>query len=453
MKFSLYNLTNKTDDGNFFIYNTFTRRIASFTHPEQVKYAEDLFENKILLDEKNEIVQSLYTQGFIVDDNRDEFLEVKQHIEDGYEKRSRYLQMMVYATLNCNFRCVYCSQRHVNVKLSDGLWEGLYNYIKESLEKKLYDAVTISFFGGEPLLEYNKIVKFLEKLKELNTNYPDVFFEHTMTTNGSLLKPEMFDKLVELNLRQYQITLDGFSEYHNTTRPFADGRGSWDMIIDNLKYINSLDSLEKQGVQITLRVNINDNLAKNLNDFKQWLQNNFNNQVFKFDFCHVFKPSVIFDDVQLDLSNDENRKILSEAWAENNSASISRVFDYKCKCCNKNFYCLLTNGDIIKCERDYEDNPEENIVVGKLTEDGQLILNEYADLFVNNMETERCKTCVIYPICGARSCPYKKVISEKNNCEERLDCITMIEDNFYSKIAPFIKDKLMTAKSISLKKL
>ena len=94
-------------------------------------------------------------------------------------------------------------------------------------------ALHISFFGGEPTLEHDAIVKFSKKL--LTTLPEKVPYSASMTTNGYLLTPDRFRELVDCKITSYQITVDGTEDNHNKTRVVANGRGSWSRIIENLK--------------------------------------------------------------------------------------------------------------------------------------------------------------------------------------------------------------------------
>jgi uncharacterized protein len=62
-----------------------------------------------------------------------------------------------------------------------------------------------------------------------------VSYTFTLVTNGSLLKKQAAEDLVQLGLTSAQITLDGPAENHNRYRPFKSGAGSFDTIIKNIK--------------------------------------------------------------------------------------------------------------------------------------------------------------------------------------------------------------------------
>ncbi len=83
------------------------------------------------------------------------------------------------------------------------------------------------------------------------------------TSNGVLITPGRFDKLYSLGVSYYQITIDGLSGTHDLYRQSADGSGSFNKIIENLKYMASTD----YGFEVTIRTNFNNEVFKNAKEF------------------------------------------------------------------------------------------------------------------------------------------------------------------------------------------
>lgn len=78
----------------------------------------------------------------------------------------------------------------------------------------------------------------------------------------------------------------------------------------------------------------------------------------------------------------------------------------------------------------------EKTHVGELQEDGTIKFNCNIDDWYSNMEFEECEDCIQYPLCGARRCPYKRMISTDGN---RQDCCKNETDEFYKKVEAFIE--------------
>ena len=95
---------------------------------------------------------------------------------------------------------------------------------------------SLSFFGGEPLLQSNllfEIAGYIRKKMgpEVNLN---------ITTNGILLTPDVMEKLQKYNIFVV-LSMDGYGEEANKHRKLCDGRNYWSILEFNLKRISVKD--------------------------------------------------------------------------------------------------------------------------------------------------------------------------------------------------------------------
>ena len=408
MKFSKYNFDFE-DNGILYLYNSKNAAFVKMAKEDDKKSFNTLCESELSLD--NPMVKALYNRGYIVDDDIDEYKEVQKNIKKIYSDRDKCLNLMIYATEQCNFRCVYCCEEHVNKKLSDENWENILKFIDKRIEQDKICVVRISFFGGEPLLESKKILDFSRKLNDLKKKYKKLIIDNNITTNGYLLTPKLYDELVKLNLLTYQITVDGFAKTHNQMRPRVDGEGTWDKIIENLKYINS----KKDKASIIVRSNFNATNGDTVIEFVNWARKTFKSEKMMFMAHPVVKFS---DNVTEDQLADKSKikNILAETDYEDRSINqynnpLSNL-GYTCKCSIKNYYVIKVNGRVSKCEQAYSGTFD----IGYLDENG-IHFEMDESLWNEGYETENCKDCYIYPLCAARACPVKKVFDP-----ERKDC-------------------------------
>lgn len=158
--------------------------------------------------------------------------------------------LVLNITEDCNLRCRYCSfgghykyrRTHKKVSMS---WEMMQKAIdffipRSTLRPQVTDKpLLVGFYGGETLLEYKKMFKAVEYIKE---TYPDVFpdIRFSITNNATLLNREIIEKLIlyDFNL---PISLDGPREVHDRNRVFKNGSGTYDTIMKNLELIKSID--------------------------------------------------------------------------------------------------------------------------------------------------------------------------------------------------------------------
>lgn len=393
MKLSQYNAVLEMDYG-LLVYNTNTTEVMKIKKEDLVDKFKALLETKIF-DINDPLVKLLYDKKFLVDDEVDEFLEAKQLQYERLKKEDNDAQILIHTTDNCNFRCVYCFKEAKPQDLSDENWENLYLYLKKSFAEKKFEEICLAFYGGEPMLKYHKIIEFMEKVNILKAGYPDIKVIYRMTTNGYLLTPEKYDRLAELGIEQFQITIDGFAETHNKMRPLANGAGSWSKIIENLEYINTIDD----EVCIMIRTNYNSINKQEIDELNEWLKEKFKNEKFLYIKVPVTKYS---DDVDDELVMDRRDNFVQEQEDKSGILNYEALMHHGmiCEYTKKNRFALSAKGEISHCEE--IDTPET--IVGVLSEGGVIDYRVDYEQWCSRLETEECKTCIVYPLCLARSC-------------------------------------------------
>ncbi len=160
------------------------------------------------------------------------------------------LHLILMPTERCNFRCVYCYETFAHGRMDRPTINGL----RRLLERRAPSlrALTIEWFGGEPLLQLPVIVEIQEHVQRLARQHPAMRARCSMTTNGYLLTPETLARLHESGVRTYQISVDGPAPEHDARRRRADGAGTFDQVWSNLLTVRDgpLD------VRIRLRIHV-----------------------------------------------------------------------------------------------------------------------------------------------------------------------------------------------------
>ena len=152
-------------------------------------------------------------------------------------------KITIQVTQSCNLRCSYCiysdlnngEQRSHSAKtISKENARKAVDFIMEhSIDRS---SVDIGFYGGEPLIAFDVVkdcILYVEK------KYYGRRCTFSMTTNATLLDDEKSAFLEEHNVT-LMISIDGPKEIHNIHRRFsADGKGSYDVIMENLNNIKN----------------------------------------------------------------------------------------------------------------------------------------------------------------------------------------------------------------------
>ena len=105
--------------------------------------------------------RKLYEDKFIVEDDFDELKEIqRRHWKT--VNNADVLNITVVATLNCNSDCVYCYQRNLDLQyaeMTEADFDGLYGFLLKVPQRNIH----INWFGGEPILAKDQILKFCAK--------------------------------------------------------------------------------------------------------------------------------------------------------------------------------------------------------------------------------------------------------------------------------------------------
>jgi uncharacterized protein len=160
------------------------------------------------------------------------------------------LHLVILPTESCNFRCVYCYEDFGCGRMEPRVVNG----IKRLLTRRapgLAD-LTLSWFGGEPLLARDVIEDVMGHVGGLAAANPALRVASDATTNGYHLTSGLADRLLDLGVTRYQISFDGPREVHDRRRVLRGGVGTFDRIWTNLLALRRLS----RPFTITIRLHV-----------------------------------------------------------------------------------------------------------------------------------------------------------------------------------------------------
>jgi uncharacterized protein len=168
-------------------------------------------------------------------------------------------------TEDCNLRCTYCyddfySNRsfcHPNISMDVSTIPDLKKFIEKTHSKK--EKIIFSFFGGEPVMNWNFITEFVKETENLPFKK-----EYIINTNGTMLNSEKIDYLVSKEIKT-GISIDGKRESHDVNRTYKNKKGSWQ---DTMRIIPELIAKLK-----TKNIHANGLMVVTENNYKQLAEN------------------------------------------------------------------------------------------------------------------------------------------------------------------------------------
>jgi len=249
MQQSMFNLRVPLPErGEVFLMNTLTdgqlivsTEIAALL--DRVGDAPESVQPEVLNIEEREALVALTEHGFIVPSRATDTEALNKYFTD-FREDTEQLRVTVLTTLQCNFACDYCFQgdhgdynKHAD-KMSLDDSARLATWIEGRLDELHPKRLTITFFGGEPLLNIPVIYDQAERAKKA-CDERGIQLSLGIITNGLLLTEELVDRLLPYGLAYVKVTLDGDRDTHNVMRPLRGGQGTFDRIVENIRKVAS----------------------------------------------------------------------------------------------------------------------------------------------------------------------------------------------------------------------
>lgn len=163
---------------------------------------------------------------------------------------NRALHLILLPTEACNFRCTYCYESFALGRMRRDVVEGVKALLTRRADE--LEQLSLSWFGGEPLLAFDLIEEIGGHALELANEHPHLALEANVTTNAWKLDRRTFERLLDLRVSQFHVALDGPREIHDRERVLAGGGGTFERIWANLRAARELD----RPFQIVLRLHV-----------------------------------------------------------------------------------------------------------------------------------------------------------------------------------------------------
>ena len=112
------------------------------------------------------------------------------------------------------------------------------------------DKVSLSFLGGEPLLNRSVIRAATDHAAALAAARKNVL-TLSITSNGSLIRPEDLE-FFETHGFAVTISLDGVGDVHNRQRSFKNGRGSYEPVLERIRPALNQQRLMQVSARVTV---------------------------------------------------------------------------------------------------------------------------------------------------------------------------------------------------------
>ena len=433
MKWSRYNNLFHSDRFGHFLYNALSNTLFELdSNYYQILKNMDSDHPQISDQENTEFQDLLYQKYVFVDPVQEEkVLLAQQYQRHAASFDASTLNLAICPTLGCNFRCPYCfesSQQDKTVMTSETA-DQLINWVKGFQN---IPALTVHWYGGEPLLAFDEICHLTRKLQTLDFKYE----KNGIVTNGYLLDKDKIAELNNLNIDYLQITLDGPREVHDRRRMLSGGGPTFDRILKNIATL--MDS-DYAGYCI-IRVNIDKSNSEGFPELRKTLMDRFKGAKFSVYPGHV--------DTSVSSSYDSSYCLTMNEWIDFNLDMYQKYsvlpsggfhpggMGTRCLASWHNGFVISPEGELYKCLNDVG---MPSMVIGNINYQDYITdpgLRAQYSTALDVYNDPECRSCHVLPICGG-GCPNVRLRS-KCYGEEGLIYCTRFRDRLFDYLEAYI---------------
>lgn len=306
-------------------------------------------------------------------------------------KTLKHLWLVIITTLDCNLRCKYCYAKGGDRKDKTES-ELTQNFIEAFIKKApALKRLTVTFFGGEPTLNFPLIKKTVSFCKKL-----ELPVDFRISTNG-MCDIRIWKYLIQNNF-EIALSMDGMPKFNNLLRGLSAG------LEEKIKI------LVNNEVKFHIRTTLMDSNISHFPRAVEWWSK-LGVPAIHFEVLSPMgraqesnikppKNQSLYKNVKktVEIAEDENIFLIHSSWM-----NLTDPLDYFCTSCKGIQFILLPSGKISSCFMvESEDNPIfEKFIVGKM-KGSKIVFNG------NSQELENIS---VKTMCPCNRCEVKKICS------------------------------------------
>ena len=318
------------------------------------------------------------------------------------------LSIVISLSELCNLSCYYCFEKgRVKYCTANITSQKIVNIVEAYLSTHTeIDSVAVTWFGGEPLMEKEKIINMSNQLLKVCKRR----YAASIISNGTLFDDNFISHFDEMHIEHVQITVDG--DYDK----FKEYKGGNDLLWKNLnKSLLRLCS----SCKVSLRFNLD---KRNVSSVKSYLR-----KLCEFGILNQVRVS--FDRIETPLKHrefsysefcDEKLSIINYLindlgyFREESLFKDLMIHKSACRVKERNSIVIDSKGNCHKCEDDIGNN-------SSITIDDMAACLKAIDTAEQWCAPE-CRVCSIFPLCKGE-CPRHW---NKDFCSVKRDYITKL---------------------------
>lgn len=242
MRESRYNIWVERADSRY-VFNAISGSLLRIPSHQYTAYREFLSGDGP--DISPSLLANLIAGSMLVADDADEILSLERRYRNSRDDDSHFA-LTIVTSLGCNFDCPYCFEaKHPSI-VDDEVRELILKLVDDQVQR--VQTFRVTWFGGEPLVGKVPLLRLSDEFIA-RCDAHGVTYDANIITNGYLLDEQTCAQLRDRRVTVAQVGLDGPPETHNSMRPLAGGKASFEGILANLRHAVDYFS-------VSVRVNI-----------------------------------------------------------------------------------------------------------------------------------------------------------------------------------------------------
>ncbi len=326
------------------------------------------------------------------------------------------LNLWIQTTNNCNLRCSYCYIHTLGMSdyFTKSHIDQFTSKLVETVKNNHLKLVQLRLAGGEPFLRFSiwesVIPELKRRLQDAGCSLKVVILTNLVALNEHILN------FIKQNAIGIAVSIDGVGKYHNQTRHFNNGQGSFDIVNNNI------DTLIHYGINPTLMSVISNSNLDGICEFTNYVIDKNLKHRYSFVSGEDIDLKKLTLKMRLCYELYENAIIHGYEFSQKHKLCDLKFDKLAFQTCSNGYNggALYTDGNLYFCQRHFGVNKP----LGSIYEEDDILSIIHRKTYYNDVSID-CKSCLYRYMCTS-GCPIERTAQKDPHCSVYKELIPII---------------------------